>query len=85
MKSFVDDQNKKGTFMMIKIIEGKDISAFSLFPDEAELLLLPNSQFMVDEIISDELKKLFDIPVTMDGIILSQITTPQHLLIKIGK
>jgi len=84
MKYFVDEQNKKGTFMMINIIEGRDISAFSLFPDEAELLLLPNSQFMVDEILSDQMKKQFDIPSTMDGIVLSQLTTPQHLLIKVG-
>jgi hypothetical protein len=77
MKGFID-KNKQGTFMAIDVIEGKNISCFSLFPNEAELLLLPNSLFIVDDVLSDKMKDVFNIP---DGIVLTQKPTPSHLLL----
>jgi len=79
-KQFMDDPNSKGTIMSIDVIEGKDISPFSLFP-EKEVLLLPNSSFEVKEITSSHMKNLVNIPSSMDGIILIQKQTPPHLLL----
>jgi hypothetical protein len=72
--------NKKGTFMLINVTEGKDISLFSIYP-EKEVLLLPNSQFIVDQILTDKMKLLMKLQSTVDGIILNQIPTPPHLLL----
>jgi len=41
-----------GTFFKIKILYGRDISGLSLFPDECELLLMPNSVFTVQTALS---------------------------------
>jgi len=70
----------KGTYMEINVIEGKDISMFSIFP-EKEVLLLPNSTFNVDQVLSDSLKSLMKMPLTTDGMILSQLPTPPHLIL----
>jgi len=83
MNSFVDKQNneiKNGTYMMIDIIEGKDISLFSLFPEESEILLLPNSYFSKD-ILTDHWKQLVGLPLSVDAIVLSQLPTPPRLLL----
>jgi len=79
--NFIDKNNSKGTFMQINVIEGKDISPFSLFPSEQEVLLHPNSTFEVNEIISSEMKALMEFPLSIDGIILSQKPTLPHLLL----
>jgi len=81
MNSFISKNKKEGTFLQINVIEGKDISEFSLFPNEKELLLLPNSQFVVDEVISSQMKKMMSLPDSIDWIILSQKLTPIHLLL----
>jgi len=71
--------------MIIKATEGRDISGLSKYPSEAEILLLPNSQFMVEDIVSNDLKLLFDLPSSMDVIVLTQIPTTENLIIKIPK
>jgi len=84
MNSFVDKQNneiKNGTYMMIDIIEGKDISLFSLYPEESEILLLPNSYFTVKDIMTDHWKQLLGLPLSVDAIVLSQLPTPPRLLL----
>jgi len=81
MKNFMNKSKTEGTFMQINVTEGKNISEFSLFPDEKELLLLPNSYFSVNEVISNNMKKLLSLPLSIDGIILSQISTPNHLIL----
>jgi len=85
IKNFVDKPNQKGTYMIIKAIEGRDISGLSKYPSEAEIILLPNSQFMVEDILSNDIKLLLDIPSSMDVIVLTQIPTTENLIIKIPK
>lgn len=46
--------NIQGTWISIDIIEGKDISIFS---EEKEIILLPNSQFYIEEIMTPEAKR----------------------------
>jgi len=84
MNSFVHKQNneiKNGTYMMIDIIEGKDISLFSLYPEESEILLLPNSYFTLKDILTDHWKQLLGLPLSVDAIVLSQLPTPPRLLL----
>jgi len=57
--------------MILDVKEGKDISKFSLFP-ESEILLLPNSIFVVEDILSGKLKKIMP---NMDMIHLVQQST----------
>jgi serine/threonine protein kinase len=86
IKEFISvDKEKKpfGTLMLIDVIEGKDISCFSFYPEEKELLLLPNSSFVVKEVVSNDMKYLVDIPASVDAIVLTQQPTPiHHLLMK---
>jgi len=77
MLQFSDDA--KGTWMRIKITDGRDISAFSLKPNEGEVLLLPNAYFLVTKIIDQETKDLVGLPNSVDGIFLEQQETPQIL------
>jgi len=76
-----NNEIKKGTHLMFVVIEGKDISIFSLFPDESEILLLPNSSFIVKDILNDQFKQVLGLPSTVDVIVLSQLPTPPHLLV----
>jgi len=50
--------NTKGTWASMDIVEGKDISKLSIYPQESELLLLPNSEFRVEEILGTSTKRL---------------------------
>ena len=43
-----------GTFFKIKTKYGRDIGPLSLFPTEREILLLPNSVFVVKSVLSSE-------------------------------
>jgi hypothetical protein len=78
---FINNTDTKGTFMLLKVIEGKDISEFSIFENEKEVLLLPNSKFIINEKVSDEAKCLMNIPPNIDGIIMTQQRTPPQLLL----
>jgi len=82
MNSFVDKQNnqiKNGTYLMIDAIEGKDISLFSLYPEESEVILLPNSFFIVDDLMPDHFKTIMGLPSSVDAIVLTQQPTPPRL------
>jgi len=72
---------QQGTWMMLDVIEGKDISQISLFPNESEILLLPNSSFIVEDILSKEMKLLTGIPSEIDVLVMKQIPTAPHLMI----
>jgi len=50
--------NIRGTWASMDIVEGKDISKLSIYPQESELLLLPNSEFRVEEILGPSTKRL---------------------------
>uniref|UniRef100_A0A6B2L0A4 NAD(P)(+)--arginine ADP-ribosyltransferase n=1 Tax=Arcella intermedia TaxID=1963864 RepID=A0A6B2L0A4_9EUKA len=65
-----------GTWMRLHINEGKDISEFSLKSNEGEVLLLPNSYFVVKSILDDATKELAGIPEGVDAILLDQTETP---------
>lgn len=59
----------KGTFLVIDAIDAKDISPISLFPDEHEGLLYPNSTFAVVEV---------QVVGTHTTVRLRQLETPQE-------
>jgi len=66
----------QGTWMILSITEGKNISFFSMFPSEEEILLLPNSYFRVEYILTDNMKELINVKPHLDVIELKQIATP---------
>eukprot|EP01124_Arcella_intermedia_P010982 TRINITY_DN17487_c0_g1_i1.p1 TRINITY_DN17487_c0_g1~~TRINITY_DN17487_c0_g1_i1.p1 ORF type:complete len:308 (+),score=70.86 TRINITY_DN17487_c0_g1_i1:136-1059(+) len=80
--SFINEKEKKGTFISIEAIEAKDISSFSYFPNEKELLLLPNATFLVESILTDKMKELMKFSKSIDGLILKQKPTPLHLTLR---
>jgi len=69
MKDFLND---KGTLVTLNIENGRDIRNFSIFPDESEILLLPNTQFQVKDILSEEMKTITGSPPNIDCITLTQ-------------
>lgn len=71
----------EGTWMSIDVVEGKDISTFSLFPDESEILLLPNSTCHVSGILDDKMKNLIGIQSGIDALTITQNPTPKNLRI----
>jgi len=46
-----------GSWLIIHCIEGKDISFFSFSPAEEEVLLLPNSHFIIKSRLTPDMKK----------------------------
>jgi hypothetical protein len=67
----------KGTWFIIEITEGKDISPFSMFPAEAEVLLLPNCYLKVESIMTNEMKSLMNINLPdLNVLQLKQYETP---------
>lgn len=48
----------EGTWMILSVCEGKDISSFSVYPNESEILLLPNSIFSVESTFTENQKRL---------------------------
>lgn len=54
---WVGNTKCRGTFFIITSTSGKDISQFSRFPEEEEVLFKPNTHFEVDRIASDEEKE----------------------------
>jgi len=84
-RSVMDSFSTKssGTFMLLDISEGKDISEISVFMEE-EVLLLPNAYFVVKDVLSDHLKKLLKLPECMDALYLVQSPTPLHLRMNEG-
>jgi len=77
MKQFSENNVSGGTWMIIDIIEGKDISTFSLFSEE-EVLLMPNACFTVQDVVSEQIKRLTDIPSNLDVMHLIQKPTPKE-------
>jgi hypothetical protein len=69
-----------GTLFSIKILEGKDISQFSMFSDEGEVVLLPNSVCSVVEVLTPSMKALLG----RDALVLQQIPTTDHFQIVSG-
>jgi len=70
-------QNDIGTWIILTITEGKDISSFSMFQNEEEVLLLPNTYLKVEGIMTENMKVLMNInKPNLDVIELKQIPTP---------
>eukprot|EP01124_Arcella_intermedia_P016532 TRINITY_DN23152_c0_g1_i1.p1 TRINITY_DN23152_c0_g1~~TRINITY_DN23152_c0_g1_i1.p1 ORF type:complete len:552 (+),score=133.91 TRINITY_DN23152_c0_g1_i1:3-1658(+) len=69
-------KSNSGTWMILEVIEGKDISPYSLFK-EKEVLLLPNTYVKVKEIMSSSLKEVAGINQNIDVIHFIQEATPQ--------
>jgi len=69
-----------GTYMMLKVTQGKNIAPLSLFSHEDEVLLLPNSTFKVIQVVKDESKEMLDYPSNMDIIIMQQIPSDDGLM-----
>jgi len=84
-RSVIDSFSTKssGTFMLLDISEGKDISEISVVREE-EVLLLPNAYFVVKDVLSDHLKKLLKLPECVDALYLVQSPTPLHLRMNEG-
>jgi len=71
-----DDQ---GTWIIMTITEGKDISSFSMFQNEEEVLLLPNTYLKVESILTENMKAVMKINKPhLDVIELKQIPTPRR-------
>eukprot|EP01124_Arcella_intermedia_P006335 TRINITY_DN1373_c0_g1_i11.p1 TRINITY_DN1373_c0_g1~~TRINITY_DN1373_c0_g1_i11.p1 ORF type:complete len:414 (+),score=117.62 TRINITY_DN1373_c0_g1_i11:464-1705(+) len=66
------NKKKYGTVMMIHVIEGRVIAQLSLFPNEKEVLLLPNSQLEVVEFLGEDMKKLLRMEEDVDFVVLQQ-------------
>jgi len=65
-----------GSWLILDIKQGKDISNFSLFSEEQEVLLLPNTTFRVKTIIGESVKKVLGVPnIKIDVCQLEQIPT----------
>jgi len=67
-----------GTWASLEVKEGKDISQFSVYPEE-EILLLPNATFTVKEVLGAETKKLMGHSENMDVMYLVQQPTPNDM------
>ena len=74
----------QGTWMIIDVVEGKDISVFSLNKGESEILLLPNTTCKVTGILQPTMKvlvfeqedhKYISNPDSIDVISLKQVHT----------
>eukprot|EP01124_Arcella_intermedia_P010043 TRINITY_DN16600_c0_g1_i1.p1 TRINITY_DN16600_c0_g1~~TRINITY_DN16600_c0_g1_i1.p1 ORF type:complete len:362 (+),score=71.26 TRINITY_DN16600_c0_g1_i1:130-1215(+) len=76
LKQFIDKKSNSGTIMEIKCTEGKDISQFSFYSGEKEILLSPNSTFLVKSV-----KKSGN----MDEIVLEQQKTPNMSIVNWSK
>jgi len=74
----------EGTLMRISVVEGKEISQFSLFPSESEVLLPPNTFCFVDEICTENMKDLLKLNNGIDALILTQTPTPKELKLDFG-
>jgi len=66
-----------GSWLIIHCIEGKEVSSFSLFPDEEEVLLLPNSQFKIESILTEQMKSIMKLNPKLDVLEMSQLPTPK--------
>jgi len=71
------ENGKKGTCMVIDVIDAKDISFISLFPVESEALLFPNTGVSVLEIMGPLAKELCGLPRGPDAIHLRQNPTKE--------
>jgi len=67
-----------GTWATLEVKEGKDISHFSLFPEE-EILLLPNTTFFVSEVLGENNRRLMGYSQNMDVMYLVQLPTPSEM------
>lgn len=70
---------KTGTLMIIDVIEGYDISPLSLYDREEEVILLPNSRFLIKEIVGKNCKQILNCPNDLDIMYLEQILPTQSL------
>jgi len=77
MKEFAAQNEKGGTWMSLEVTEGKEISCFSIFPAESEILLMPNSRFHVVDILSENMKLLAGIQPKFDCLTMKQQPTLQ--------
>jgi len=80
LKTFSQNVNL-GTYMMLKVTQGKNIAPLSLFPSEGEVLLLPNSTFKVTQVLKDDTKELLNHPKNMDIITMQQIPSDDGLMV----
>lgn len=75
-----------GTFVSIKTFDGRDISSISMLPQEEEVLLMPNSRFIVDAVLSSEeaaaVNTSFEVtlPRDVDLIVLRQVRAVESSL-----
>ena len=72
-----------GTFFKLIICNGRDISALSLFADESELLLLPNSVFKVLTVLSSREVSSRAVPAPCaSGVPNTSRSTPQSRVLR---
>jgi len=84
MKKFCKDK-KSGTWMILKVIEGKDVSDFSIYPLEQEVLLCPNATFKVENISTMNMKEVMDWNKNLDVIDMTQQPTPVTLMSRLSR
>ncbi len=58
---------------------GKDISQFSLYPNEQELLLFQNASLVLEQIATNEMKALSGLAPGLDMLHFRQAPTAPHL------
>uniref|UniRef100_A0A6B2KZ74 NAD(P)(+)--arginine ADP-ribosyltransferase n=1 Tax=Arcella intermedia TaxID=1963864 RepID=A0A6B2KZ74_9EUKA len=78
MHKFSKSQTSGGTWMQLKVNQGKDIAEFSLC-DEGEVLLMPNTYFILKEFLSVDMKELAGLPSDLDCLVMEQQDTPNSV------
>eukprot|EP01106_Pelomyxa_sp_JSP_P003940 TRINITY_DN1599_c0_g1_i1.p1 TRINITY_DN1599_c0_g1~~TRINITY_DN1599_c0_g1_i1.p1 ORF type:complete len:355 (-),score=37.74 TRINITY_DN1599_c0_g1_i1:227-1291(-) len=62
-----------GTLFLLHVNTGKNISQYSQFPNEEEVLMPPNSRFHVVSWLSDNMKAVLNLPRTLSVVELEEI------------
>jgi len=74
MNQFSQSVKNQGTWMALNVTRGKDISEISLFKNETEVLLLPNTTFLVKDVLSDDMKAVVNVSTDMTVMHLAEIS-----------
>eukprot|EP01106_Pelomyxa_sp_JSP_P017275 TRINITY_DN6915_c0_g1_i1.p2 TRINITY_DN6915_c0_g1~~TRINITY_DN6915_c0_g1_i1.p2 ORF type:complete len:185 (+),score=42.81 TRINITY_DN6915_c0_g1_i1:597-1151(+) len=59
--SFTGGQSGQGVLFKIKVLHGRQLSMFSPYPDEDEVLLCPNSKFLVKSSCENKAQNVWEV------------------------
>eukprot|EP01124_Arcella_intermedia_P010776 TRINITY_DN17306_c0_g1_i1.p1 TRINITY_DN17306_c0_g1~~TRINITY_DN17306_c0_g1_i1.p1 ORF type:complete len:600 (-),score=103.03 TRINITY_DN17306_c0_g1_i1:25-1824(-) len=75
LKTFSNDRD--GTWMVLEVIDGRDVSRLSFYDEEEEIIVLPNTSFRITSLNKEELKGQFGgVPSAVDLIAARQESCP---------